>query len=132
MALPWLNAPSYNMQSDETTVCRSDIQLPLGGELIVYSPAAAQGRRVCAAGCHRLGFSDVPASHAFTTLAMPGDVALLEYYHLGNPFDDEDGIPIIKVASVMHVSTPLNPQIPPYPTLPCPTWSPDCVYTLSP
>ena len=50
----------------------SDIRLPTGGELHIFSPAAVRKDRACERDCMYLGAHDVPHSHKLTTTMMTG------------------------------------------------------------
>lgn len=51
---------------------RSDIKLPAGGDLHIFSPAENAGREQCGAGCMHVGAFDVPHSHKLTTQLFQG------------------------------------------------------------
>ena len=60
------------VHSESVCAVSSDIRLPTGGELHIFSPAAMRKDRACERDCMYLGAHDVPHSHKLTTTMMTG------------------------------------------------------------
>ena len=58
--------------SEVVCAASSDIRLPTGGELHIFSPEAMQKNRACEGDCMYVGAYDVPHSHKLTTIIMTG------------------------------------------------------------
>lgn len=70
---------------------------------MIFSPAAVAEEMSCAAGCTALGFLDVPEHRAYTTLPVPGDLVVLQYFHPGDSVEDDNALPLLHIASILHV-----------------------------